>query len=786
MRSIVDVPFPISLAMLVTAITFMAQPATAMQSSSTVDDPSPGPRQTGSIVGQVVDAATGEPVANAYVRLREIGRNELSHADGAFHFLQVAARSYTVVAQRIGYAPIERRVTVQPNETTELTLEMIPSAIEVAGIVVTGTGRERGAGEAFRPTTVVGEAELRRRLEASLAATIEHVPGISQQYNGPAAAQPVIRGLGGDRVLVLEDGQRTGDLSTTAADHAVMIDPFTARRVEIVRGPAGLMYGGNALGGVINVVREEVPKTLPETIAGAIGLQAESVSRGYAGGASLLVPHGSLALRAEISGRTAGDTRTPLGPLPETDIASYGGSIGLSRIASWGYLGAAYRHNDLTYGVPGQFQGEVIPGAHPDGVEIETIRHGGRAEIGHVLGFGPIGSFSFDANVVHYKHREIEGRVNGREVVGATFDNLFGSANLLVRHEHELDPIFTEGAFGIYGSARDLRTSGGFTGSRDASVTTLAAYVFEELAADPVRLQVGGRYDWTRLTPNDLTPIRTDTREVPVRERVFGAISASVGALVEPWPGWIVGLSLARAFRTPSVEELFSDGPHLADYSYDIGSPDLEPEIGLGSDLFLRVTRPRLHGEVSVFRNVLSDYIHYVPTGELDPRFRRFPVFEARAADAVFTGMDFGLQWEPIRRVVIEGTAAIVRGTRRDGDDPLPAIPPLNGSLGARYETDGYFASLSWQGAGAQNRVPRPIDSPVADGGTIELERPTPGYDLVNLSLGVRRQIAGRLHTLTLQVDNALDEVWRDHLSRVKEVAPQPGRNIQLLYRVLF
>jgi iron complex outermembrane recepter protein len=207
--------------------------------------PVPAPQfdaaQAGSIVGLVRDAETGAPIAGAYVRLRELGRNELSHGDGSFHFHGVAARSYTVVAQRIGYAPREERVRVVAGDTARLELSLTPSALELAGIVVTGTGRERGAGDTWQATTVVGESELRRRLESSVAATVAHVPGMAQRYNGPAAAQPVIRGMGGDRVLVLEDGHRTGDLSATAGDHAVAIEPLTAKRIEIVRGPAGLM-----------------------------------------------------------------------------------------------------------------------------------------------------------------------------------------------------------------------------------------------------------------------------------------------------------------------------------------------------------------------------------------------------------------------------------------------------------------------------------------------------------------------------------------------------------------
>jgi len=744
------------------------------------------PWMNGSVVGQVIDANTGAPVANAYVRLRELGRNELSHSDGSFHFLNVAPRTYTVLAQRLGYAPAEARVEVREGETTEVVIRMAPSALELAGIVVTATGRERGTADTFRPTTVVGDSELRRRLEPSLAATISHLPGISQQYNGPVAAQPVIRGMGGDRVLVLEDGQRTGDLATTGADHAITIDPLTAQRVEVVRGPAGLMYGSNALGGVINVIREEVPRTLPEGPTGVASVQGETVNSGLSAGASVLIPHGRIAVRGELSGRMAGDTRTPQGVLPSTEMRSYSGSLGASHIATWGFVGASFRSFDLEYGVPGQFQGELIPGAHPGGVDIESRRNSGRLEAAHSLGLGPLNSVFFDANLVHYQHEEIEGRIDGQPIIGASFDNLFGGANLILRHEHELNPVFTEGAFGFSATGRDLRASGGFTGTRPASAGTFAVYVYEELALRQFRFQLGGRYDWTSIRPADRRPLVTGTRTIPVRDRTFGSVSASAGALVEPIEGWVVGTSVARGFRTPSVEELFSNGPHLADYSFDIGNPELGPEVGLGGDLFLRVTRPGLQAEASIFQNSVAGFIYYAPTAELDPRFRRFPVFEAQAADARFLGGEAGLQWEALRRVVVEGSLAAVRATRLDTNDPLPAIPPLNGALGVRYEGERLFFSTGWEAAGAQNRVPRPITSSVGSGEQIFTERPTAGHNVFNLGAGGRWEMAGRLHTLTLQVDNATDAVWRDHLSRIKEVAPQPGRNLQLLYRVRF
>jgi iron complex outermembrane recepter protein len=747
-------------------------------------DAAPDPR-AGLIVGLVVDAETGEPLATTQVRLRESGRNELSHRDGSFHFHRVAPRVYTLVAQRIGYAPVAKRVRVGEGDTVRATLAMTPSALEIAGVVVTGTGRERGAGDTYRPTAVVGDAELRRRLASSVAATVAHVPGIAQRYNGPAAAQPVIRGMGGDRVLVLEDGQRTGDLSATAADHAVAIDPITASRIEVVRGPAGLLYGSNALGGVINVVREDVPRTLPEAISATLSVQGESVNRGATAGGAVLLPLDRLALRAELTGRTAGDTRTPLGVLPSTDVRAFNSGLGASWIASWGFAGVAVRDQSLDYGVPGEFNGELIPGAHVGGVDIRTRRRSARVEAAHHAGAGPFGSVAFDANVVHYLHDEIEGQIQGRDVVGAHFDNLFGSANLIARHEHEGDAIRSEGAVGLWAFARDNRAVGSFTGSRSATVRSLAGFGFEELGFGAWRLQLGARYDWTRVSPYFTNPIVTGGREVPVREREFGSFSGSAAVLRELRPGWVLGAGLARAFRTPSIEELYSDGPHLGDFSYDIGNPELEPEIGLGADVFLRVNLPRLEAEASVFRNAVSNYVFHRPTGERDPRFRRFPVFEARGDDARFEGAEGRLQWEPVRHVVLDGTLSWVRATRVEVGDPLPAIPPLNGGLRALYDRSLYFVSLGWTGAAPQNRVPRTIADPLG-GPPLQPEQPTAGHGLVSAGAGLRWSRGGGFHTVTLSIDNLADTVWRDHLSRVKDAAPQPGRNVQLLYRLQF
>jgi len=745
-------------------------------------------REYGAIHGTVRDIETGAPILFANIRLKDTGRYRISREDGTFQYDDIPVRRYTLTVQHIGYTPVEKEVEVTADDTIYVAIDLVPSVFEISeSVVVTGTGRERGVSETYQPTSVLGGRELQQKMQTTLPATLIHLPGISQQSFGAAATQPVIRGMGGDRVLVLEDGQRTGDLSTTAADHAVAIEPVTAERVEVVRGPAGLLYGSNALGGVINIIREEIPRNIPDRITGTLSIRGESYNSGASGGGMVTIPAVSFALRGELSGRSAGDIRTPQGTLPSSDLQGYNASLAASWITDWGYAGASFRQYEMQYGVPGEFNGELIPGAHAGGVDAEFTRRVGRFKAVHYDGIGWFSDIEFDAHLTHYIHKEIEGETGaGRPIIGAEFDQLSTSVNLVARHVHDNGDIRTEGAAGISFRYRDLLSVGGFTGTRSATETVASLYAFEEFAWRSLRFQAGLRYDWTSIEPYDTSPIRSGDRLIPVTDRSFNAFSGSIALLFDFHPGWKLGISAARAFRNPAIEELYSDGPHLADFSFDIGNPELDEEIGSGIDLFLRGEVSRLKTELNLFYNYVSNYIYYEPTGEIDPRLRRYPVFQARSDNALFFGAEGKFEWRLISNIVLDATLSYVNATRTLDDDPLPFIPPLNGDINLRYEGKNIFGSIGWTGAASQNRVPSPIPDPLNDGDMIKPQNPTPSYNLLNAGIGYRWSQYNLLHTVTLNVANATDEVWRDHLSRVKDVAPQPGRNIQLSYQILF
>lgn len=744
------------------------------------------------LAGAVVDDASSAPLADVEVRLEApcratTGEVTASDATGRFFWERVAGRECTLLFRRIGYASVRVSVDVPVAPGEALEVRMRPSALEMAGMLVTAAGRVAGVEESFRPADVIEGEALRRRLGGNVAATLAGEPGVVQRYNGPVAAQPIIRGLGGDRVLMLEDGQRTGDIATTAADHAVTIDPLSAERIEVLRGPAGLVHGANTLGGVINVVRNDVPRSLPDAPRGEFAAQAESGNAGVVGMGTAEASWGPVAMRAAYSQRHASDTRTPTGSLPQTDLDGYDAGAGVSWVGSRGFLGVAARDYTSYYGVPSSFGGAVIPGAHEGGVYIDlrrsTLQLAGETR-------EPGGAFTavrLDANYVRFEQDELEEG----GLVGTRFGQLQSGAKVVARYERE-GGLAASGALGASVQWRDLRATGSFTGTRPATELSLGVFALEEYEIAPFRLQVGARFDAVDLTPRDTT----SSRYLPEpRARRFQALSGSVALL---WPvaeGWVLGASVARAFRTPAIEELYSNGPHLANYAYEVGNPTLVREVGTGVDAFVRVARPEVRAEVSLFVNSIEDFVQHVPlldsnTGrpQLDYRLRRYFVYRAEQTDALLSGGEVSVEWEALPRYVLEASGSWVRGTDRTTSEALPAMPPAQGRVAVRHDAVRWFAGVGLHGALAQRRVPEaPPEAECPENGCPPLPGEfldTDGFALLEASVGARLQVGGRFHSLTLSVDNLLDSVWYDHLSRIKTVAPQPGRSIRLLYRV--
>jgi iron complex outermembrane receptor protein len=730
----------------------------------------------GRIAGVVLDSASGLPIVAARVQVLELHRVLQTHEDGKFTFGDIADGTWTVSVQRLGYRMQELRVTIG-SAPIELRFALAPAAVELATKVVTGVLTDRPTDDVLSPTSVLSGAALDRKLGETIAASLASQLGVSVSSLSPSTARPVIRGLSGDRIVMLEDGQRPGDLSALSADHATTIDPLIIERIEVVRGPMSLLYGTSALGGVVNVIRDEVPVSRVDGVHATLSAQGSTVNRGGTLGGVVSTGRGRVALRLEGSARRTGDTRTPLGPLVNTNVAEYNLGAGLSTVGERGHVGASYRFYAIDYGIPGGFVG-----GHPTGVDITMRRHTVRAATDLHFEDHAVSSLRATFTASDYGHTEFEPS----GALGTRFDQGLFTGEVVTRHE-ALGPL-SLGAAGFRASATDFRTGGTLSNPSTRSYGA-AAFLIEELTAGDITIQGGARYEVGHSEPRKVTFIDVGGQRIATRPRTFASMAGSLGALWKAGPGVRIGVSLNRAFRIPDVNELYSNGPHLAANSYDVGDPSLVAETGLGVDAFVRVNKGATSAEVAVFRSALANFVFPSSRSraELGAQGGR-PRFQFTNEDAVFSGAEGRVEWSATPALVFDATASWVQARFTAPRDSIPIItptsttfiaaseyppliPPLNGSGGVRYDATHWFWSGALRYASRQGR-------------TGDFEPPTGGYLVPSFTAGIRLVRGSQLHAFTLRLDNAFDREYRDHLSRIKEIRPEAGRNITLLYRL--
>ena len=711
-------------------------------------------QDSGTVLGTVTDVRTGEPVAFAQILFEETNRSTAADGSGRFELRFLGAGVYTLKAYRIGYEPLIRSVSVPVSDTLRLHLTMSATPLESGEILVEGD--RNNTRQLVDAAMEMEGRKLRQNLGTTIAETLADEPGIAMRSMGPAPARPVLRGLGGERLLILEDGGRTGDLSATSTDHAVVIDPLTAERIEVVRGPAALVFGSNTLGGVVNVVRGYIPTSRPNRIQTGITLQGQSVNNGFSGGFGVAAPAGPLAVHADGSMRMAGDMSTPVGPLPNTDLWTGSGSIGASLSGSRGSFGAAGSYYQSEYGIPGGFVG-----AHPDGVNIELSRTRFEVRTDVVQPVPMIPRMEMRAVFSRYRHREFEAN----DALGIEFGLLSYHGTALF-HFHP-NGHMRKGVAGIWSEYRDY-ASGGFSFTPNSTEWSVAGFGFQDLHFNRFTLQGGLRYDYRQVTPTE----RIDSSIGLVRQRSFGGVSASLRGMVHPVDHASAGVTLMRSLRLPGIEELYSEGPHLAAYSFEVGNPDLSSEVGWGIETFGGYQGSRVTASAAIYYNIIRNYIYPRNTGTTNVR-TLLPIYQQTGAEAAMFGAEAALEIRPYDMIGISASTSYTNGTFTDTRDPLPWIPPLTGKLDASVRIRDYTFGATLKGASRQNRV-------------ADLEEPTDGHVVAGAYVQYHITTGLLLHTFDLIVENLTDTEHRDHLSRVKSIMPEPGRNVKLLYKLYF
>ncbi len=719
----------------------------------------------------VVSDTAGAPIAGATVLVVETGRAATTDRDGRVVLLGLPAGRLHLAVSRSGWG--FRRLAVDLPEAggaVTVTIRLAPAAVVLPGVQVTAAASDGDPTRSTQATVVLDGRALQQRQAPSVAQLLANEPGMAMRFNGPMANVPVIRGLTGERIVLLQDGERTGDLAATAADHLQAVDPALAERVEVIRGPASLLYGSNAIGGVVNVVSGDIPASRPETRSGWLAGQAESVAPGGVGSAGGVVPlGGGFVATGRASWRRMSDLRAGGGlRVGNTDASTWSGSGGLAWFGPRGSLGVAVRTQDFDYGVPAPDAEAVRIAGDRRAVQL-------RGEFTPHLGWLP--SVRLDATAQSYAHDEVEpGGVVGTRLALDT-----RTVTLLARTRTGA----LRGTVGVQGFFRRYGATGDETFTPAAANDQMAVLLHQELAVGPVRdgdrratVQVGARHDLIRLVPRT----SDDPRFASLARRRFGTTSGSLGVTVPFAGGASLAASVARAFRAPTVEELWANGFHAAVNSFDIGTPTLRPELATGGDLVFRVQRRGGFAQLAAHATALDGYV--LPLVGRDTTLADFgtvPIVTIGQVAARLAGAELSGEAALGRRLVLGGVADVVRG-RGPGGSALPFMPAARLGSSLRWDARTWAVGADVRHTFAQRAVA--AENVPAFRNPLDLA--TGDFTLVNLQASWTLPTKRMAHVLTVRVDNLLDVRYVDATSRIKAFGWNPGRNIVAGWRVQY
>lgn len=646
-------------------------------------------------------------------------------------------------------------------------------------IVVTASGLDLKAHETATPVVTLSGEELIHRRQATLGDTLGGQPGISFDNFGGGASRPVIRGQTAPRVKALSDGANIQDAAAISPDHAITTEPLLLRGIEVLRGPAALLYGGGAIGGAVNLLDEKVPTALPENgitgvVEGRLGTADDE--RSVVGGVT--VGAGPFALRAEGVYRDSNDYRVPGGFGERHVDGSYNQTSTVSLGGSWigdgGYLGVAYTRQRSEYGLPGH--SHEYEDCHPHGSSLHCGGHGHddddhdhdhdheheevpfvklrserfdiRSEYSDPLpGFEKV---RFRMAFTDYEHDEIE-----EDEVATTFRNKAHDIRFELTHK----PLGGfRGVFGIQHSESDFSALGEEAFLPESETRNTALFLMETFEAGPVRFELAARQESQKIE----TTLGRETSHRP--------FSMSGAAVWDIGGNYSVALSLARSQRAPNVQELYARGVHLATNTYEIGTATLGKETSKSIDLTLRKTSGDTTFTIGAYHQDFDDYIF----ADTIDQFEDFRLVRYTAADAKFTGIDGEIRHQVSPDFAVSAFGDYVRAKLQDGLGNLPRIPA--GRLGASAEGKWgpVSADLEYYHVFEQDRI-------------AAFETRTSGYDMLNATVAYRVAFSPKTEAeLFVRATNLTNELAYNHASFIKNASPLRGRNFVFGLRTAF
>jgi|CXWL01.1.fsa_nt_gi iron complex outermembrane receptor protein len=643
---------------------------------------------------------------------------------------------------------------------------------EQDAVVVTATPFRSSLFDLVSPADTLSGLRLLWQRKSSLGETLEGLPGVSSTYFGPFVSRPVIRGLDGDRIRILQNGTGTLDASSLSFDHAVPYDPLVAERIEVVRGPAAVLYGGNAIGGVVNLIDNRIPTAPLNGVSGRVEARNGGADRERSLGAVLDAGNGRFAIHADVFDRTNKDLSIPGfarstrqraldGPgvvqpertLPNSSATASGGTLGASTTWDDGYLGLSYGAFNANYGSPAEAAVRID-------MKSERLDLAGEArELGNV-----ITGVKFKLGHSDYQHQELE---NG--AVNTTFKNRGYDGRIEFTHG-KLGPL--SGAFGLQVTRFDFSALGAEAFVPKTNTDAKGMFLYEELPLGKWKFSFGARGDRTRVSSE-------------VQSRNFSTGSGAFGLLYSLNKDLALAANLSTTQRAPTYYELYANGPHVATGVFEVGDSSVSKEHSRSIDVGLRWRTGAHSASVSVYRTQFKNFLAAFNSGnsrgadgERNPVDADgdgaadgsgediLPEFRYRAVPALFRGIEASGRFRIYDRagtVDLELKGDLVRAYDRSVGQPLPRISPTRIGIGIEYGLNRFTARADLVRASAQSRVSAN-------------ELPTDGYTLVNLLFGYNFAFEKAALNAFIRINNLFDKETRNHTSFLKDRAPLGGR----------
>ena len=711
---------------------------------------------SGKITGKVIFGDGGMALGNTTVRIVQLNRNVVTDSEGNYEFADILPGRYTIIAHQEGFVDLAKNLTMAGAMTAHIDFQMSLIGIK-AQVIVTARGSKESSFEAIQPTETVNANKILERNNGGFADSLIDEPGVNKRSATPGSSRPVIRGFDSDRVLITTDGLRVGSIASQSENHAEPIDVLSLERIEVVKGPGTILYGSNAIGGVVNAVSRHEDE-LHHGTSGYFSFLGSSSSRQAAISGGVEQSLGNFMVWGNASSQRSTDYQAG-GDYGQVDHTStkYGAfSSGFGYFGKKAFASFSYNHYQTDYGIP------LDPNEVPAKERSLTLH---RNDFRFNGGFRDLDSFiesvkfSFDFSNLNQKEFEHEMGQPVEDEPALIFDNkVYSYRGVFTQRKYES----LTGTFGIDGYRRNYRTEGEETLIPGlVKQDSFSGFALEEVNLQRVGFQFGARVENNRYRPTDAT--------LPKRD--ITGFSGAFGVRVPVGETAVFVANFSHSHRAPALEELYNDGPHDDTLSFEVGDSNLKPEVSNGIDLSLRHQSGRARAELNFFFYDIKNFIFLEPTDVIDVD-TDLPIAFYVQGNSRFVGTEASLDVKANKYLDLFANLDYVNAELKSGI-PLPRIPPFRTHLGL----DAHYKYLTVRPevtlAAHQTRV-------------FTEETSTDGYGVFNLAGNIIIPKKHYAHIFSVYGFNLTNKLYFNHVSFIKEFSPEIGRGVRGSYTIRF